>query len=81
MRCVVNPAGLHTSPCIQARQPLPAPQAGVFNGEIAPVEVKGKKGKEAMTADEHPRLNSTLADLQKLKPVFKVRPRPYLGPI
>jgi acetyl-CoA acyltransferase 2 len=48
-----------------------AHEAGVFNGEIAPVEVKGKKGKESMTADEHPRLNSTIADLQKLKPVFK----------
>jgi len=45
--------------------------AGVFNDEIAPVEVKGKKGKEQMTTDEHPRPNASIADMQKLKPVFK----------
>lgn len=45
--------------------------AGVFNAEIAPVEVKGKKGKESMHADEHPRHNASIADLAKLKPVFK----------
>ena len=35
------------------------------------MEVRGKKGKEQMTADEHPRANSQLADLTKLKAVFK----------
>lgn len=45
--------------------------AGVYNDEIAPVEVKGRKGKENMTADEHPRPSTTLADLTKLKAVFK----------
>lgn len=47
-----------------------ANEAGVFNAEIAPMEVKGKKGPEKVTADEHPR-PTTLADLQKLKPVFQ----------
>lgn len=49
-----------------------AHQAGIFNTEIAPYEVKGKKGMEHVTADEHPRHNATLADMIKLKPVFKV---------
>lgn len=48
-----------------------AHEAGVFKGEIEPVTIKGKKGPEVISADEHPRLNSTIADLQKLKPVFK----------
>lgn len=45
--------------------------AGVYEAEIAPVEVKGKKGPTQITADEHPRANAKLEDLQKLKPVFK----------
>jgi acetyl-CoA acyltransferase 2 len=43
----------------------------VFAAEIAEVEVKGKKGAEKVRTDEHPRANSSIADLQKLKPVFK----------
>lgn len=45
--------------------------AGVFDAEIAPVEIKGRKGKEMMTADEHPRPDTTIAGLNKLKAVFK----------
>ena len=48
-----------------------AAEAGIFAAEIEPFEVKGRKGKEMMTADEHPRLNAVIGDLQKLKPVFK----------
>lgn len=33
--------------------------------------MKGKKGPERVCVDEHPRANSTIADLTKLKPVFK----------
>lgn len=43
----------------------------MFVSEIVPVEVKGRKGKETMDSDEHPRPQSTIADLAKLKPVFK----------
>lgn len=42
----------------------------IFDTEIAPIEVKGKKGSEIMTTDEHPR-QTTIESLQKLKPVFK----------
>jgi acetyl-CoA acyltransferase 2 len=45
--------------------------AGVFNGEIESIEVKGRKGKESMSSDEHPRPETTLEGLTKLKPVFK----------
>lgn len=45
--------------------------AGVYDAEIAPVEVKGKKGPTQITADEHPRANAKIEDMQKLKPVFK----------
>eukprot|EP00128_Syssomonas_multiformis_P006891 Colp12_sorted_trinity150504_noHs@27354 len=45
--------------------------AGVFEAEIAPIEVKGKKGPVTISADEHPRANSKIEDLQKLKAVFK----------
>jgi acetyl-CoA acyltransferase 2 len=43
----------------------------VFDAEIAPVELKGRKGVELFSADEHPRKNATIADMQKLKAVFK----------
>lgn len=48
-----------------------AHEAGVFASETAPVEIKGKKGPELVSADEHPRHNSKIEDLLKLKPVFK----------
>jgi acetyl-CoA C-acetyltransferase len=43
-----------------------------FDDELAPVTVKDRKGQEqAVTADEHPRPDTTLADLAKLAPVFR----------
>lgn len=48
-----------------------ANKAGVFNAEIAPLEVKGKKGPEAFAVDEHPRPETTLATLAKLPNVFQ----------
>lgn len=48
-----------------------ANKAGVFDAEIAPIEVKGKKGTESFKVDEHPRPDTKIEDLAKLKPVFK----------
>ncbi len=48
-----------------------ASDSGVFQAEIEPVLVKGKKGTEAVAVDEHPRPETTLEGLAKLKPVFK----------
>jgi len=47
-------------------------QAKRFCDEIAPVTVKGRKGEERrVTADEHPRPDTTLAEIAKLPPVFR----------
>jgi acetyl-CoA C-acetyltransferase/acetyl-CoA acyltransferase 2 len=48
-----------------------ADAAGRFADELAPVEVKGKKGPVPVTKDEHPRPETTLEGLKKLPKVFK----------
>ncbi|XP_010216061.1 PREDICTED: 3-ketoacyl-CoA thiolase, mitochondrial [Tinamus guttatus] len=48
-----------------------ASDAGYFNEEMAPIEVKTKKGKESMQKDEHPQPQTTLEQLAKLPTVFK----------
>uniref|UniRef100_A0A9L0KFE5 Acetyl-CoA acyltransferase 2 n=1 Tax=Equus asinus TaxID=9793 RepID=A0A9L0KFE5_EQUAS len=48
-----------------------ANDAGYFNNEMAPIEVKTKKGKQIMQVDEHARPQTTLEQLSKLPPVFK----------
>lgn len=49
----------------------PAHEAGYFTAEIAPIDVKAKKGKVSMAQDEHPRPQTTLEQMAKLPPVFK----------
>ncbi|XP_074063991.1 3-ketoacyl-CoA thiolase, mitochondrial [Macrotis lagotis] len=48
-----------------------ANDAGYFNNEMAPIEVKTRKGKEMMKMDEHPKPQTTMEQLAKLSPVFK----------
>ena len=48
-----------------------AQAAGKFDGEVAPVEVKGRKGPEPFARDEHNRPDTTLDSLAKLKPAFR----------
>ena len=48
-----------------------AQAAGYFAEEIVAVEVPGKKGMTAVNADEHPRPETTLEALGKLKPAFR----------
>ncbi|WP_156679283.1 acetyl-CoA C-acyltransferase [Sphingomonas profundi] len=44
---------------------------GFFEGEIVPVEVPGRKGAVTIVAeDEHPRADSTIEGLARLKPLF-----------
>ncbi|MBI5904230.1 MAG: 3-oxoadipyl-CoA thiolase [Deltaproteobacteria bacterium] len=46
--------------------------AGVFADEIVPVEIPQRKGESTVVdRDEHPRANSTLEGLSKLKPAFR----------
>ncbi|WP_379654114.1 3-oxoadipyl-CoA thiolase [Pseudoxanthomonas sp. UC19_8] len=50
-----------------------AQAAGFFAGEITPVTVPGKKRGETIEVgvDEHPRADTTLEGLAKLKPIFR----------
>lgn len=48
-----------------------ARHSGVFTLEMAPVEIKTKKGPSVFDTDEHPRPESTLEKVGSLKPVFK----------
>jgi acetyl-CoA C-acetyltransferase len=46
-------------------------EAGSFESQICSVDIQGRKGESiAFGKDEHPRANTTLADLAKLTPVF-----------
>jgi acetyl-CoA acyltransferase 2 len=44
---------------------------GVFDAEIAPVELKSRKGVESFAQDEHPRPEASLEKMSKLPSVFK----------
>ncbi|KAJ3029092.1 3-ketoacyl-CoA thiolase, mitochondrial [Rhizophlyctis rosea] len=44
--------------------------AGRFKAEIEPIEIPGKKGPEVVSSDEHPRPQTTIEQLGKLKSVF-----------
>jgi len=48
-----------------------AQEAGRFAQELAPMEVKGKKGPVPFDRDEHPRPDTTVEGLKKLPKVFK----------
>src|SRR5206468_9550077 len=48
-----------------------ANESGRFKEEIAPIELKSKKGSVQFTVDEHPRATTTPEILAKLPPVFK----------
>ena len=48
-----------------------ANEKGYFINEIAPLEIKTRKGSITFAVDEHPRPQTTAEALGKLKPVFK----------
>ncbi len=52
------------------RRAAEAAREGRFAEEIAPVAIPGKKGPVEITADEHPRPDSSLESIGKLPPVF-----------
>jgi acetyl-CoA C-acetyltransferase len=53
------------------RKAVAAIEAGYFKSQIVPVEIKGKKGVVQFDTDEHPKADTTLESLTKLKPAFK----------
>ncbi|CAB9503380.1 Acetyl-CoA acetyltransferase [Seminavis robusta] len=48
-----------------------AQKAGIFDLEMAPVTIESKKGTIVVDTDEHPRPDTALEKIAKLKPVFK----------
>lgn len=48
-----------------------AAAAGFFAEEIVPVEISSRKGTLTVATDEHPRPDSTLEGLQRLKPIVR----------
>ena len=48
-----------------------AQQSGVFAREIVPVTVSGRRGETVVNTDEHPRGDTTLEALSKLKAAFR----------
>merc|ERR1739844_609233 len=48
-----------------------ANQAGNFADEIAPMEIKSKKGPKVFDTDEHPKPKTTIEQMAKLPTVFK----------
>src|SRR5436190_19360827 len=53
------------------RKAARAIETGYFKAQIVPIEIKTKKGVEQFVTDEHVRKDASLADLAKLKTVFK----------
>jgi acetyl-CoA C-acetyltransferase len=47
-----------------------AQEKGLFEDEIVPITVHGRKGDTVVSADEHPRPDTTLESLAKLRPVM-----------
>ncbi len=48
-----------------------AQEAGRFDAEMAPIEIKSRKGTKVFNVDEHPRPQSNLESMAKLPAVFK----------
>jgi len=44
---------------------------GYFESQILPIELKSRKGAVEFKQDEHVRMNCSVADMEKLRPVFK----------
>jgi len=56
----------------RSQQRYGAAQArGYFEGEIAPITLKDRKGETVVSKDEHPRPDTTLEALQGLKPIVR----------
>ncbi len=52
------------------RRAVAAQNSGVFAEEMIPVTVPGRRGDEVIDTDEHPRADTTVESLAKLKPVL-----------
>ena len=57
--------------CLSQKRYKEAKDLGVFEKEISPITVKSKRGDFILHEDEHPRPDTTIDGLSKLKPLFK----------
>jgi len=55
---------------------IAAQQNGILAEEIIPVTVRGRRGEDVIDTDEHPRADTTVESLSKLKPVL-LKDDPY----
>ena len=55
---------------VSHQRAVAAQRSGVFAEEIVPVTVKTRRGEEVVNTDEHPRADSSLEALAKLRPVM-----------
>lgn len=53
------------------RRAITAIEKGHFKDQIAPIEVKTRKGSIVVDRDEHPRADATIEGLAKLRPAFR----------
>src|SRR5512137_1772872 len=53
------------------RRAIAAAQSGAFKGEIAPVEIEGKKGEKTLVADDDGPRSAKPEKIPSLRPVFK----------
>jgi acetyl-CoA C-acetyltransferase len=56
--------------CASHQKAVAAQTSGRFEAEIVPVTVKTKKGDQLVTIDEHPRAETSLESLGKLRPIL-----------
>ncbi|TFV63807.1 acetyl-CoA C-acyltransferase [Geodermatophilus sp. DF01-2] len=49
---------------------IAAQESGIFDEEIVPVTVKSRKGEEVVARDEHPRPETSMESLAKLRPIL-----------
>jgi acetyl-CoA acetyltransferase len=70
-RAMVDSHGLAFILVCSRRRFAAAPSAGKFEREIVAVEFASKKGPTVFARDEHPRPDTTLATLAKLRPAFR----------
>lgn len=64
------------------RKAIAAIDRGAFRAEIAPVEIKGRKGSTVVDTDEPPRRDTTVEGLAALKPAFtKDMPKDITEPV
>lgn len=57
--------------CLSHQRAVTANREGKFKDEVVPVEVKTRKGTVLVDTDEHPRADTTVETLAKLRPAFK----------